>query len=116
MTGGNAGPPVVVTLPGEIDLSNAAGIGDDLMAVLETADLVVADMSETVFCDSSGIRMLIVARMRAQSNGATLRVVVRSGGTVARSLAVSGFGRVLSVYHSLQDATRTQPGASQPAS
>jgi anti-sigma B factor antagonist len=111
MTGGTAGEPVIVTLPQEVDLSSSGSVWDDLFAVLNSPGLVIADLSGTIFCDSTGMRMLVVARNRAEFSGATLRIVVRPGGAVARSLAVVGFDRVLPIYYSLRDAVEAEPGA-----
>jgi anti-sigma B factor antagonist len=116
MAGRTAGEPVIVTLPEEVDLSNAGTVWDGLFAMLNDPALVIADMSRTIFCDSTGMRMLVVARNRAEFSGATLRIVVRPGGTVARSLAVVGFEHVLPIYYSLEDALEIESGARRPAS
>jgi anti-sigma B factor antagonist len=115
VAGEAAGEAVVVTLPEEIDLNNSGAVWDDLFALLNGPALVVADMSGTIFCDSTGMRMLVVARNRAEFSGATLRIVIRPGGALARSLAIVGFDRVLPIYHSIQDAMRAQPDGSHPA-
>jgi anti-anti-sigma regulatory factor len=47
--------PEIVTLSAEIDLTNAPQAGDELCAALGPgAAVVIADMSRTAFCDSSG--------------------------------------------------------------
>ena len=53
--------PKVITLPTETDLSNTKRIGADLMAALAPGVIVVADLSGTSFCDSSGVRTLALA-------------------------------------------------------
>jgi anti-sigma B factor antagonist len=104
MTGEMAGPPVVVTLPGEIDITNSAATRANLLGLLEDPGLVVVDMTGTTFCDSSGLRMLIVARDRAKAGGCTLRIVIRPDSSVARSLAILGMDRMLPIYASVADA------------
>jgi anti-sigma B factor antagonist len=115
MAGEAAGEAVVVTLPEEIDLNNSSAVWDDLFARLTGPALVIADMSGTIFCDSTGMRMLVVVRNRAEFTGATLRIVIRPGGALARSLAIVGFDRVLPIYHSVQDALGAQPDGARPA-
>ena len=52
----------VVTLPAEIDVTNADATREELLAVLnQGAAMLVADMSKTVFCDSSGVSALVLS-------------------------------------------------------
>lgn len=111
MGAGTAGEPVVVKLPSEIDVTNSGAAGDSLLGALRNSALVIADMTGTAFCDSSGLRVLLVARNRAESSGAVLRFVVTPGGAVARSLEVSGFDRLLPICRSMQEALAAEPGA-----
>ena len=104
MTREIAGSPVVVTLPGEIDITNSAATKATLLGLLDNPGLVVADMTGTTFCDSSGLRVLIIARNRAAASGCTLRIVIRPDSSVARSLAILGMDRMLPIYDSVADA------------
>jgi anti-anti-sigma factor len=71
--------PFVVTLPGEIDMANARQVRQRLYAALAAgAPIVVADMAATRFCDSMGLRALVLAHKRATASGAELRVAVTS--------------------------------------
>ena len=57
--------PVIVTLPAEIDMANADSIGKQLAAASgPSAAVVIADMTATTFCDSVGMRMLVLAAAR----------------------------------------------------
>ncbi|HEX7162076.1 MAG TPA: STAS domain-containing protein [Trebonia sp.] len=104
MTEGTAGPRAIVTLPGEIDITNSAAVKASVLAVLDDPGLVIVDMTGTTFCDSSGLRTLIVARDRAAASGCTLRIVIRPDSSVARSLAILGMDRMLPIYASVKDA------------
>ncbi len=104
MDGRSAGPPVMVALPAEIDITNCASVAASLAVSIDHAGLVVADMSGTAFCDSSGVQVLLAAHQRAVARGCALRVVVRPGGGVARVLAIVGLDRILDVYASVADA------------
>jgi anti-anti-sigma regulatory factor len=64
---------------------------------------VIADMTRTAFCDSSGIRQLLVANDKAAEVGAELRFVIESC-AVLRVLQVMGVDGVLKIFPSLDDA------------
>ncbi len=115
MTGETEGSPVIVTLPAEIDITNAGRALASLVQALDNPGLVIADMTGTTFCDSAGLRMLITARDRAAHSGSTLRIVIRPDGSVARALAILGMDRMLPVYASVREALPAQPGARQHA-
>lgn len=101
--------PEIVALPAEIDITNAAQAGDDLCAVFSSgAAVVITDMTLTKFCDSSGIRHLLIANDRAEASAAELRVVVTSA-AVLRVLQVTGVDRLLRIYLSLQEALTSGP-------
>jgi anti-anti-sigma factor len=69
----------VVTLPAEIDMGNADSVSADLQAAFApTVTIVVADLTATTFCDSRGIRALVLAQKHSAASGAELRLVVPS--------------------------------------
>jgi anti-sigma B factor antagonist len=94
----------ITQLPSEIDIASCGAAEAGLLAAVSAPGLVIADMTGTVICDSAGMRMLLIAHKRARSSGATLRVAVTPGTSVARVMAVLGVNRVLSVYDSVEDA------------
>ena len=97
-------PAVVIALPAEIDMANAGQVGEELGSALATGvRAVIADMSATTFCDSSGISMLVQARKQAAANGTQLRLVVRSG-PVLRALTLVRMDQLLPIYPSLSQA------------
>jgi len=105
--------PVVVTMPAEIDVTNADRIGGELsMAISGGAGIVVADMTGTRFCNSSGISILVQAHRQAAANGAELRLVVASA-AVLRALKLVRMESLLPIYPSL-DAALTPEAAPEP--
>jgi hypothetical protein len=71
--------PEIVLFPPEVDVSNAACFGVELLAAFRPGvAVVIADMTLTDFCDSSGIRHLLIANRRAKRCLVQLRVVVAS--------------------------------------
>ena len=115
MTRETACLPFIVTFPEEIDLTNSAATTAGVFDALGSHGLVIVDMSGTTFCDSSGMRMLLVARNHAGVSGSVLRIVIRPGSAVARSLAVLGMDGMLPVYGSLHDAMQASHGAKPTA-
>jgi anti-sigma B factor antagonist len=101
---------VVVTMPAEIDVTNADRIGGELSAAIaDGAGLVVADMTGTRFCNSSGISMLVLAHRQAAANGAELRLVV-SAAAVLRALKLVRMDCLLPMYPSLDAALAPEAG------
>jgi anti-sigma B factor antagonist len=100
---------VVVTLPAEIDISIAGQIGEELCtAFTPGVTTVIADMTDTRFCDSSGISMLVLAHQKALTNNAELRLVATST-AVLRALTLVRIDHLLPVYSSLADALLPGP-------
>jgi anti-sigma B factor antagonist len=102
-------PAVVVALPAEIDMASAAWVGQQLGSAAEPGvKTVIADMTATTFCDSSGIGMLVRAHKQAAANGAEVRLVVPSP-VVLRSLALASIDHLLPIYPSLSMALAAGP-------
>lgn len=106
------GQIAVVTLAGEIDISNADQVREDLLSILNRgATLLVVDMSATTFCDSAGLNALVRAFKRATASGAGMRLVV-SAPSVLRVLAITGVDHLIDTYPSVAVAmgSADQPG------
>ncbi len=100
-----AASSIVVRLPAEVDLTNAAAVGEELArAVGSGARMVVADLSATTFCDSTAIRTLLEAADGAAASGAELRLVVPDSGPVRRIIDLLQVGQILPVYPTLPAA------------
>jgi anti-sigma B factor antagonist len=101
--------PVVVALPAEIDISNAGALATKLRAAIgPQAGVVIADLSTTAFCDSSGVRILVLARDWATADGAELRLVAPPGPTLV-VLRLIGLDQILPVYPTLDEALAAEP-------
>ena len=104
-------PPqqVVIALPAEIDMANAGRAGQQLgSAFAPSVATVIADMTATTFCDSSGISMLVRAHQQAAANNTQLRLVVPSA-AVLRALTLVGMDDLLPIYPSLSQALAAGP-------
>jgi len=102
-------PAVVVALPTEIDMANADRVGQQLgSAFAPGVRTVIADMTATTFCDSSGIGMLVRARKQAAANRTQLRLVVPST-AVVQTLTLVRMDHLLPIYPSLSQALAAGP-------
>lgn len=95
------GQVAVVTLPTEIDVTNADAVREDLLSVVnQGAVLLVADMSKTTFCDSAGVSAIVRTFRRAVASSSGLRLVV-STPAVQRVLSITGVDRLLDTFPSV---------------
>ena len=94
---------VVVALPEEIDVSNAAGVAEELTAAVSRHTAVIIDMSATRFCDCAGARAIVRAHQRATGSGAELRLVVTAA-PVRRIFGLMGIDHLLDIYPSAEAA------------
>jgi anti-sigma B factor antagonist len=95
----------VVVLPAEIDVTNSEQVYEQLLAALGPGvDTLVADLTATIFCDSSGVHAIMHAYETAGQRGAGMRLAVLPGTSVRRVLQLIGVGRLIPVYPSLEEA------------
>ena len=106
-----SGVPVVAA-PIEVDATTA----EQLRAILLEAashghTTVVVDMTGTLFCDSSGLSVLIRAHKRALEEGGELRLVIPPDGTVFRIFTLTSLYRFIPRFDSLTEALLQRPAA-----
>ena len=95
------GQVAVVTLPTEIDVTNADMVREELLSVLnQGAALLIADLSKTSFCDSAGVGALVRTFRRAAASTGTMRLVV-STPAVQRVLSITGVDRLVDTFPSV---------------
>jgi anti-anti-sigma factor len=106
----------VVSLPAEVDYASAQRVRQDLSAAFAPGvTLVVADFSSSTFCDTAGIREMVVAHKLAAARGVHFRLVVPS--RLTRIFALTGLAPVLAIYPTLPAALATAqgPGTGEPS-
>jgi len=97
--------PVVVVLPAEIDVTNADEVYQQLIgAITPGVAALVADMTSTLFCDSSGVHAIMHANESAAARDVRMRLAVAPGTSVRRVLQLIGVSRVIPVHESLAEA------------
>jgi anti-anti-sigma factor len=96
----------VVALSGEIDLASLDPVERELAAaVAEPPPLLVVDLREVTFLDSSGLR-LILRLDRGQREAGSRLAVVRGGRRVARVLELTGADEHLDLVDDPEQATQ----------
>jgi anti-sigma B factor antagonist len=94
----------VVAVPGEIDVTNADGLRAALVrAAAYRSATVVVDMTRTQYCDSYALHVLVDAHKRAVAGGGEMLVALSSA-IVLRVLEITGIGRVIPNFTSLDEA------------
>jgi len=99
---------VVVTVATEVDVTTVPQLHAALMTACSTCPTVVVDMSQTAFCDSSGLTALVRAHQGAQANGGELRLVITTP-QVLSTFTVTGADRMFPIFSSLSDALAAGP-------
>lgn len=103
-------PWTVLRIQGELDLVTSPLVRRRVHdAVAGGRHDVVLDLSGVLFCDSSGVGVLIAARRLMRSCGGRLRIVLPARGAlegshVNRVLAALGVRRLFEVYADAADA------------
>jgi anti-anti-sigma factor len=95
----------VLSVHGELDIGSAAR----LCALIDAARrrwirALVVDLSDTGFCDSTGLRALAGAHRELAVQRARMAVVVPPSGPVARLFDVSGAYELLEVHRTRAEA------------
>jgi anti-sigma B factor antagonist len=107
-----SGRHAIVTMPEEIDLGNSASVGEQLSAVAgQSPDVITADLTGTVFCDSAGVYALTRAYELVSANGGELRLALGDS-PVARIFELTGLDKLMPVYRDVQhsrDTPRAEP-------
>ena len=108
-----AGRQALVVLPEHIDVSNAGQIREELLSVINRgAEALIADMTATLSCDNAGADAVARAYQRAVTSRTELRLVVTSG-VVLRMLGMTGVGRLVPVYPSVEAALAARSPAAR---
>ncbi|MFI6639460.1 STAS domain-containing protein [Streptomyces sp. NPDC050504] len=117
--GSEHGPWTVLCISGELDLVSSPAVRQHVHdAVAAGRRDLVLDLSDVLFCDSSGVGVLIAARRLMRSCQGRLRLILPAQGAVDgshvnRVLAALGVRRLFDVYVDVESATG---GAGEPLS
>lgn len=102
--------PAIVSLTGELDIASAVAFEEHIGALLAAGrSRLVLDLTDLVFCDSTGIGTFVRANNDCLRDGGFLRLAAPSH-NVARILAVVGLLDTFPTYQSV-DAARDADAA-----
>jgi anti-anti-sigma factor len=88
----------VVAVSGEIDIANIDLFRSALQYASGEADVVIADLSDATYIDSSTIELMMVTSRELRSKRGEFRVVAALESRARRVLAISGVERELLIY------------------
>jgi len=107
----------VALVRGEIDLSNADATFSALRRAADGADGgLIVDLSELVYLDSAGVRLLFTLARAVSRKGGALRAVVPQGAQIRRVLELADAGQMMGLDESADEAVErlAHPGSDLP--
>jgi anti-sigma B factor antagonist len=97
---------VVFAVEGELDLASSPTLEQAIDSVSEDdIDLLIVDLRELRFMDSTGLHALVKANKRAAEAGRKF-AVVQGGAQIQRLLSLTGVGELLTVAESPEELLR----------
>jgi anti-anti-sigma factor len=91
------GGTAILTVRGELDLRTSPELEDRLGAAFDSgAELVILDLRQIEFMDSTGLRALLAAHQRAHESGRRF-ALVRGADQVERVLTLTGVHDLLTI-------------------
>jgi anti-sigma B factor antagonist len=79
-----------------------------------TGRVLVVDLSELSYLDSTGLRILMQETADLRKRGGEVRLVIPPGGRVGRILGVTGVGEMFPIYSDVPRATEERRGGPTP--
>ena len=109
---------VVAVLTGEVDMSNAPSVRQQLAdSVTPDDDALLVDLTELSFIDSAGLHTLIELGTVLEERRQQLLLCVPPGSTIARAVEIIGLSRAVSIHSGrdeAMEAARTSAMESRP--
>lgn len=100
---------VVVVTRGEIDVLTAEVLHDVLSSQEAQAPLIVLDLRDIGFMDSSGLSVVVDHHRRAKAAGNEFAVAVGEASRTRRLLVLSGLAETLELVDAPADALMSEP-------
>ena len=95
---------VKIVVSGEVDMRNSAGVRDELlMAVEQKAPLVIVDLSEVKYIDSSGLATLVECLQNMADYGGKL-VLIGASKSAKDVFSIARLDKVFSFCDSEEEA------------
>jgi anti-sigma B factor antagonist len=107
------GPAVVLAVTGELDLRTSPELEERLGRVWASgAELVILDLRQIEFMDSTGLRVLLGAHQRAQETSRRF-ALVRGADQVERVLTLTGVRDMLTIVDAPEELLAAGESASE---
>ena len=102
-----AGQHAVITTPAEIDMINASQVRQALLATASRhATVLIIDLSQTTFCDSSCVHAIVTAHQQATATRTQFRLIASE---VSRVFKIVGLDQLIPIYPALQAVLAATP-------
>ena len=96
---------VLAEVSGEIDMSNAEDLRDEIAQGATNEDrAVIVDLTSVSYADSAGMNLLFVLARQLKEHGQSFGVVVPSGSQPRRAFDVVGMADQIPMFETLADA------------
>lgn len=92
---------VVATLSGELDLTNASELEEQLDHAAPAGSLLVVDVNRVVFIDSAALHVLFKVAQRRSDGG--LAIAMGPDAPISRALEIVGLNKAARVVRSLEE-------------
>jgi anti-anti-sigma factor len=97
-----AGDAVLARLKGDVDLSNARSVEEQLLAAVpNTSSGLVLDLSMTHHLDSSGVQLIFELAERLDNRRQRLEIVVPDDSPIKRVLLLTEVHRLVPIFASV---------------
>ena len=108
------GGHVVARLDGEVDVTNAGRVGEELIgSVANEAVGLVVDLSGTRYLDSAAIELVFDLARRLDRRRQSLALVVPAGSPLTRVLELTGVPTAAPMHETLASALREEGPAAR---
>ena len=105
VTVGERGAVWLIGIRGEVDMSNARLVADEMReAIPNHAEGVVLDLTHTSYMDSRGISLLFQMARRLSMRGQRLVIAVPDDAPVRSVLSLTGVASVAEIFPSVTEA------------
>lgn len=95
---------IILSIRGEVDLANAASLRTELTSAFGTGTrLIVVDLTDLRYIDSSGINVLLDTHRAFAKDGSAIVLVVGSS-MIQRTLKIVGLEELIPMYPTVETA------------
>lgn len=97
----------IITLTGRLDVTTAPRLRDHAQAKLgDGYTHFILDLSQLEFLDSAGLAALVNLLKNARTQGGDVRLVMPQAEAASRTIYLTKFDRVFSLYEDVEQAKR----------